>query len=424
MVGFWLSPIVYAWSFVQRRPAVGVPQRAVPGQPGDAGGARVPARAVGGRGRACRSPPTWACASLIAIADRAARALDLPAGLRPAAEQLRPGAVMAMTRRRPWSRSPAPASASSSARRSRSRSGWSTSAGPRRTRTTSGRCGTSTWRSQRVHRRPDRPQRLGQVDAAQADRRHPAADHRHGRTPRPAGRAARARRRLPPRPDRPGERLPERVDPRPVAASRRRPFFDAIVAFSGIEQFIDTQVKFYSSGMYVRLAFAVVRARRPGRPAGRRGAGGRRRAVPAQVHGPDPAVPARGPHHHPGHPRPGPVADLCDRAVVLEHGQIAGGRRPVDALRHLRADFEAMRQEDIDQQRERGRRGPIAAAAGSPAVSVTDHGRDTVTVDRRRAPDLLVNVDIDVDGTVARSGRWASASTACSARSSTAPTPS
>jgi ABC-2 type transport system ATP-binding protein len=33
--------------------------------------------------------------------------------------------------------------------------------------------------------------------------------------------------------------------------------FDDIVAFSEIEQFIDTQVKFYSSGMYVRLAFAV-----------------------------------------------------------------------------------------------------------------------------------------------------------------------
>jgi len=34
-------------------------------------------------------------------------------------------------------------------------------------------------------------------------------------------------------------------------------YFDAIVDFSGIEEFIDTQVKFYSSGMYVRLAFAV-----------------------------------------------------------------------------------------------------------------------------------------------------------------------
>jgi ABC-2 type transport system ATP-binding protein len=33
--------------------------------------------------------------------------------------------------------------------------------------------------------------------------------------------------------------------------------FDSILLFSGIGEFIDTQVKFYSSGMYVRLAFAV-----------------------------------------------------------------------------------------------------------------------------------------------------------------------
>jgi len=36
-----------------------------------------------------------------------------------------------------------------------------------------------------------------------------------------------------------------------------RRLFDAIVDFSGVERFLDTPVKRYSSGMYVRLAYAV-----------------------------------------------------------------------------------------------------------------------------------------------------------------------
>lgn len=42
-----------------------------------------------------------------------------------------------------------------------------------------------------------------------------------------------------------------------MSESRIKAAFDEIVAFSEIEQFIDTEVKFYSSGMFLRLAFSV-----------------------------------------------------------------------------------------------------------------------------------------------------------------------
>src|SRR5262249_12693549 len=45
------------------------------------------------------------------------------------------------------------------------------------------------------------------------------------------------------------------------AETRRR--FDEIVAFSGIEKFIDLPVKFYSSGMYLRLAFSIASSVQP-----------------------------------------------------------------------------------------------------------------------------------------------------------------
>ncbi len=91
------------------------------------------------------------------------------------------------------------------------------------------------------------------------------------------------------------------------------------------------------------------------------------------------------------------VADLCDRAIVLENGQLAFDGQPVDALRHLRADFDAIRQEDIEQQHI-DEPEPTAAATVT-GVSVTDTSGGTLTT-ITPGDALLVNVDIAVDGTV------------------------
>lgn len=116
--------------------------------------------------------------------------------------------------------------------------------------------------------------------------------------------------------------------------------FDEIVAFSGIENFIDTQVKFYSSGMYVRLAFAVA------------------------VHvDPDillvDEVLAVGdePFQHKCMEKihefqddgrtiilvshsASQVAEVCDRAVMLEHGRIVVDGSTDEVLGRLRHNYE------------------------------------------------------------------------------------
>ncbi len=116
--------------------------------------------------------------------------------------------------------------------------------------------------------------------------------------------------------------------------------FDEIVDFSGIEQFIDTPVKFYSSGMYVRLAFAVAVNIDPdillvdevlavGDEAFQRKCLERIRAFQRDgktivfvTHGLDLA------------------RELCDRVVLLDHGRVAFDGDPVAAVRKIRQDFQ------------------------------------------------------------------------------------
>lgn len=112
--------------------------------------------------------------------------------------------------------------------------------------------------------------------------------------------------------------------------------FDDIVAFAELEQFIDNQVKYYSSGMYVRLGFAVAVHMDPDilivdevlavgdelfqrkcfdrvRQFQREG-----RTIVVVTHSPD------------------LVRQVCDRAAVLDHGSLVGLGSPAEAVRSYR----------------------------------------------------------------------------------------
>ncbi len=116
-------------------------------------------------------------------------------------------------------------------------------------------------------------------------------------------------------------------------------YFDDIVDFSGIPDRIDTQVKFYSSGQYVRLAFAVavhvdpdillvdevlavgdepfqIKCMEKIRQFQREG-----RTIVLVSHS------------------AGQVAAVCDRAIVLEKGRVVENAPPRIALGRLRQDY-------------------------------------------------------------------------------------
>ena len=112
--------------------------------------------------------------------------------------------------------------------------------------------------------------------------------------------------------------------------------FDAIVDFSELEEFIDGPVKFYSSGMYVRLGFAVAVNMDPdvlvidevlavGDERFQRKCIGRvkefqkeGRTILLVTHAAD------------------TVRSICDRGVVLSHGRLVGEGEPGEATRIFR----------------------------------------------------------------------------------------
>lgn len=169
-------------------------------------------------------------------------------------------------------------------------------------------------------------------------------------------------------------------------------YFEEIVEFSEIGEFIDTQVKFYSSGMYVRLAFAIAvhvdpdillvdevlavgdepfqakcmqRIRRFQREG---------RTIVFVSHA------------------PAQVADLCDRAILLQHGRVIADNEPKVALAALH-DFY---QPAIDSARqESAALSPYAAGLGP--VHVSDAAGRALTDGTPLAPGGGIRLDCVVD---------------------------
>lgn len=167
--------------------------------------------------------------------------------------------------------------------------------------------------------------------------------------------------------------------------------FDAIVEFSGIGDFIDTQVKFYSSGMYVRLAFAVAVHTDPdillvdevlavGDEAFQRKCLDKIRTF--QTEGRTIIIVSHS---------LGQITELCDRAVLLERGQVDFDGDPTVAVARFRDLLESRRVAELDT---RGAQHPEAA----PSITATRLQLRAPDADGELVAggDLTVEVDFDL----------------------------
>jgi ABC-2 type transport system ATP-binding protein len=166
-------------------------------------------------------------------------------------------------------------------------------------------------------------------------------------------------------------------------------YFDAIVDFSGIERFIDTQVKFYSSGMYVRLAFSVAVHVDPdillvdevlavGDEPFQRKCMDRIKSFQAEGRTIVLVTHALG-----------QVAELCDRAIVLEHGHLVADGPPRESLKALRSEFQITRQEELSRF--------TSALAKVRAVEMISGSSSGAAISLRPGDDLTLRVLVDAE---------------------------
>lgn len=125
-----------------------------------------------------------------------------------------------------------------------------------------------------------------------------------------------------------------------LSSSETEEVFEEIVDFSGIGTFIDTQVKFYSSGMYVRLAFAVAVHSNPdillvdevlavGDEPFQQKCMAKIREF--QELGKTIILVSHSAHQ---------ILEVCSRTVVLEKGKVVFDGEPEDGVKKLKAGYE------------------------------------------------------------------------------------
>ena len=166
--------------------------------------------------------------------------------------------------------------------------------------------------------------------------------------------------------------------------------FDDILAFSGIGEFIDTQVKFYSSGMYVRLAFAVAVHTNPdlllvdevlavGDEAFQRKCLDKIRSF--QEEGRTIVLVTHS---------LGQVTELCDRAILLNKGEVVFDGDPREAVVQMRDILEDRRiaEDTTATNPAPSREAKIVSATAGPA-----HGAAGEAI--RLGDDLVISMDLE-----------------------------
>jgi lipopolysaccharide transport system ATP-binding protein len=138
---------------------------------------------------------------------------------------------------------------------------------------------------------------------------------------------------------------------------------DAVIAFSGVEKFIDTPVKRYSSGMYVRLAFAVAAHMEP-----------EIMLVDEVLAVGDVAFQQKCLEHMKRLKSGGmtillvshnmsAIQGACERAIYLDGGRVAAEGHPADVVKYYREDVQR-RKSKIAPSVEAGRRGSGVSITG------------------------------------------------------------